>query len=89
MKPLLELPWRSCKWPVAEQSGQHLFCGVPLPAGTSEECFYCPEHFAKSRVPTSFTGLDNRMAAFFSRHDRVNKRYGQETTRDLTEELEE
>jgi hypothetical protein len=89
VKPLLDLPWRSCKWPVAERDGQHLFCGVPLPDGTSEECFYCPEHLAKSRNPTTFTGREHCLAAFFSRHDRINKQYGQETTRDLLEEIEE
>jgi hypothetical protein len=51
---LLTLEWRACKWPVAEQAGQHLFCGVPLPAGTSEKCFYCAEHAARSRISTKF-----------------------------------
>jgi len=40
--PLLQLKEASCRWPVAEEDGQHLFCGQQA-VGT-----YCPEHARKA-----------------------------------------
>jgi hypothetical protein len=38
--PLVELKANECRWPVAEEAGQHLFCG----AGTQFEKSWCPYH---------------------------------------------
>lgn len=91
MKPLLDLPWRSCKWPVAEQGGTHLFCGAPLSPGTSEKCFYCAEHERLSRVPTARWTLaaSDARAEFFVRNERIVVKGGPDAVKDLVEEIGE
>lgn len=91
MKPLLYLEWRACHWPVAEQGGQHLFCGEPLPADTSEKCFYCAKHEAKARIPTRVcTESDNtRMVYILSHGDYTTRERDSDKVVDLVDVMGE
>ncbi|MHB2265838.1 GcrA family cell cycle regulator [Aliihoeflea sp. PC F10.4] len=46
-RPLDELGWTDCKWPVNryEDDGRHLFCGAPSAIGSS----YCTHHRMRAK----------------------------------------
>jgi len=89
LKPLLDLEWRSCHWPVAEQGGQHLFCGVPLGPDVDEKCFYCSAHERLSLNPTSKHYDLQSTADALTKGERVKGAGDDERLRDLVEEIGE
>jgi hypothetical protein len=90
MTPFLDLPWRSCKWPVAEQGGKHLFCGVPLGPEVDERCFYCAEHAPLSLNPDGRKWRDLQSSAdVLTRGERIPRGPDDERLRDLVEEIGE